>query len=180
MILYMNEKSFSPQIEQALRNAGWVPNRELSIEELSDWLILDCDVPLVIFPAAYAVLKEFGGLRIAFDYGSESYILNFDPTLSVTIWFQYGWLLGQPIFPLGICHFEGDETNEVRVGIDVSGRIWVFAYDPFFAGNNIQEAIEWIAANEEKHEDESNFVDKGYEPDEIRDAIVKRLETLYQ
>src|SRR3712207_7722210 len=49
-------------------------------------------------PSAYAVLKEFGGLKVVFDRGNP-YVFHIDPTLATTGWFEYGWLLGQPLFP---------------------------------------------------------------------------------
>lgn len=57
----MDETVFSPHIEQALRQAGWAPDRQLSAEEMFPWCVLkEGDLPLVIFPAACNVLKELG------------------------------------------------------------------------------------------------------------------------
>lgn len=143
-------------------------------------MLEETELPLVIFPAAYYLLKEFGGLRIILGDKNEclTYILSLDPRLATTGWFEHGWTIGLPVFPLGILHAIEDESNEHCVGIDTSGRIWVFAYEEFLAGHNIQEALEYLASPGVKQPVEDSdlpFLDKGDEADEIYKAIVQQL-----
>lgn len=138
---------FSPQVESALREAGWHPERQLSVDELKPWCVMwEGDFPLIIFPSAYYFLKEFGGLRISFGDGEVTAdILHLDPTLDMTGWFETGWGIGLPLFPLGLIYREDNETNAYHFGIDADGRFWVLAYENYCIGEGVTAAFETIS-----------------------------------
>ena len=179
----MNQEGrFSPVVETALRNAGWQPGRALSVDELRPWCVLwEGDLPLVIFPAAYAVLKEFGGLRVSFSSaGGNPWVLHFDPTLDMMRWFEYGWQLGLALYPVGFFHHEDDEDNADFVGIDSAGKMWVFALgEPYFIGADVEEGIEYLAAPSGSSEEpvEIGSDEQAEEAEAVYKAIVQGIKS---
>lgn len=167
---------FSPQVEATLRKSGWYPNRQLSISEIEPWCVFrDGAVPLIIFPKAYESLAEYGGLKIICGDETNPYILNFDPTLSQTGWFEYGWIWGQPFFPLGISYSQDDEDNAALLGIDTLGQIWAVAHEPYFISQNIQEAIGLLVSGSHNYELAETNYRKADEASQLFAAITRQM-----
>ena len=141
------EHRFPAEVERVLRESGWFPQRQIPIELLEQWLVLDLKmgrgkIQVRMFPTASMILREFGGLKIKLDLpGITCYrpSFSFDP-LEVRdsgAW-TYNWILDEGwgnggLFPLGRMSdggmFAVDSKKRI---INDNGQLH---------GNNIDEAL---------------------------------------
>lgn len=136
-------------VEAVLREHGWEPGRRV-VEQTTKAIDLVCDhvgrngsrhQP---FPAAAALLEEFGGLYVTSPDGPGRDLRRrpfaIDPTMAAATTetlADFGRVLGTRLFPIGV---EGD--GEAYLAVDEGGR--VFALDhagEWFLGASIREAL---------------------------------------
>jgi hypothetical protein len=147
----MSER-FAPDVEAALRDAGWQPGRKLDAEALAEMhraVSARSGVfggKLTVSFAADPVLAEFGGLVIGGDReGLQVSPRPFaiDPTMaahSVETLIDAGRALGTQLYPVGV---EGDE--DAVLAIASTGA--VIAVDPvgeWLLGDTFDEALETL------------------------------------
>ena len=128
---------FLPEVEEALRRAGWYPGRQVEEEVLEKWYAFKwAEIAgfCRIFPAAYRFLREFGGLTLR--RGNNAWLL--DP-LSAVGYCEASvprteWQFETRLYPLSV-----ENTGEVLF-IDLQGRFW-FPSSPVLMGHNIEEAL---------------------------------------
>jgi hypothetical protein len=140
---------FVPEVEQALRDAGWYEGRCLSDEEIARWCAFNRENGAGyyrIFPAALTVLREFGGVFVELDKPGvtcyrNSFLLN--PFAAVglheSLLQKVEWFLGEPLFPLGVT---GESQDDI-LALSNSGKLYCFGIDgsPFLKGNTFDEAL---------------------------------------
>jgi hypothetical protein len=147
-MLEVRKERFSMAVEQVLRQAGWSPGRRVSDDAMRHWLAIEWNKPFyqVIFPAAYSVLREFGGLHITFLFHTPD--PDFQPfdiaprtaaaELDAETCVYYEWWLNERLFPLGV-----QQDDVLMIGLqgrmyqlcNVSGEILVL-------GENFDQALE--------------------------------------
>lgn len=146
-----NTSRFSQQTEQALRAAGWFPNRALSDEELAKWYVVPWEDELghsYIFPAALKVLREFGNLKIESIDNEQGIPLEsviFDPLQmelppALGTVFLYGWYLEDIFFPIGSYFQLGNVADSLA--INTRGQIFMLSEHAGFVAENIDVALE--------------------------------------
>jgi hypothetical protein len=125
------EGRFLPEVEQVLRESGWFPGRVAPLSQLKQWLIIDEQIDnrglqCRMFPAAWRVLHEFGGLLIHQDASGASLsrkIFSFDPSeVALQVWID-GWFIEEflcegALFPLGMW---GEPSDSFAVGVTGQG-----------------------------------------------------------
>ncbi|GFJ91839.1 SUKH-3 domain-containing protein [Phytohabitans rumicis] len=141
---------FSPEVDAALREAGWTPDRRLPAEDIAAMRRAVADRMgtfggrLDDSNAADPVLAEFGGLvidggRDGVDLAPRPFVL--DPTLaagSVETLIDVGRAMGTLLYPLGV---EG--LDEAVLAITNSGKI--VSVDPtgeWLLGDTVEEALD--------------------------------------
>ena len=140
---------FSPEVEQALRKAGWFPGRVASKEQMNKWLVVewpvgDKHIQSRLFSAAWHVLREFGGLEIKqSDRGPFTHQNGFSINplkVQGKYWGEDGWFLAEwcadgALFPLGM-------HDEFAVAITGQGQIiGAGVTSEWLIGNTIEEAL---------------------------------------
>lgn len=127
----------SAEVARLLLDAGWQPGRQVSTE------LWEADV-VRPFPAALAVLREFGGLQIGtkgpgLDFARSDVDLTYcKPTRPE--WVGYPDLersVGQRLCTLGVVH-----GGNAELLIDESGRIYHLAEDLNLVASSFSEALE--------------------------------------
>lgn len=121
---------FPPDVEAALRTAGWFPGRDVSVRQ-ADWIrstnaeLMAKGVPGQVFPALEAALAEFGGLAVEpcspgttvaafpFTVGGTSVSLDATDTEDLRDW------LGELTLAFGV-----DEDHSTLL-MGESGRVYV-------------------------------------------------------
>ncbi|GAB3813896.1 SUKH-3 domain-containing protein [Micromonospora zhanjiangensis] len=143
---------FNPEVEAALRDAGWTPGRHLSPDAVTAMHRAVAagrgryDGQLTSAYLADPVLAEFGGLVIARDGAGVD--LNprpfaIDPSLAVRnveTLIDVGRAMGSTLYPLGV---EG--MDEAVLAITDQGK--VISIDPvgeWFLGNTFDEALDTL------------------------------------
>jgi len=187
---------FSPVLEDRLRRAGWFEGRRVD-----DNLVLERCAHTIrqtghrLFPIAYDVITEFGGLGavnpLEQDLISFGGVTAFDihglpvqelEPLHFAIWpfvpaetchsfsFHLEWILGEPIFP--IAQFGLD----MSVYIGVSGKIYGSGHGVFYYGDTFIHFLESeVGASESivKRMDIPFIEEKGRRGNLIYDAVTK-------
>lgn len=140
-----NKKSdrFSPFVENALRKAGWFPNRNKN-EFVSQWkLELEKSDGWEIFPAAEKVLLEFGGLKIDQNGAGQTCArepFEINPTLAIYESDRFGDCeveLKTKLYPLGEA---ANRYYFLVIGED--GRVFLIMTDIHLIGETFDEALE--------------------------------------
>jgi len=127
------EGRFSPEVERALRQAGWYEGRIVPESQLEQWYAFKYEcVPGYhrITPAALTVLREFGGLFIEQDApGVTCYRESFriDPLatlgLKESVWGAFEWLIEDSLFPLGVT---GGSQDDI-IAISGCGKVFLIS-----------------------------------------------------
>lgn len=142
---------FPPEVEEALRRAGWYPGRRVEENTVAVWCReLSAYSGCRVFPAAVEVLREFGGLEIdkpgaeprADDENSTYHLsVKFWPSHLDAVtrrgWLAREWVLNEVLFPIGVYSVE-----EIFLAVSSTKRIYGFGYGMWFCGENIDEALE--------------------------------------
>ncbi|SHN03143.1 SUKH-3 domain-containing protein [Cryptosporangium aurantiacum] len=139
---------FPTEVETVLRASGWTEGRRVP-EASAEAIRIVCAQPgadgsrHVPFPAAEAVLAEFGGIFVRQDEpGRELRRRPFalDPTMAAATaatLADLGRLLGVRLFPLGV---EGD--GDAVLTIDEQGRVFAFDHaGEWFLGPTVEAAL---------------------------------------
>lgn len=127
---------FPPEVARVLLDAGWFPGRDIGAE-IDAWAAARLGGP-AIFPAARAVLAEFGGLTIGdrAGWGFTSYLY---PARSGVVLGRSPGLTeeyGIAAFPLGVNEDDGE------IAMDEQGRVYFLHWaDWFHLGATIEEAL---------------------------------------
>jgi hypothetical protein len=139
---------FSRNVEDVLKQAGWFPGRAVSDEELDPWCAFSwqgesgyCHA----FPAAYRVLREFGGLVVEQELPGITCLresFSTDPLSALGIddhnWIFNQWDVDDVLFPLG---WIGEQKDRV-LAITPRGRVYGFGYIPCLYGDTFDQAID--------------------------------------
>jgi hypothetical protein len=125
---------------------------EASITELCRGIIEKTGCRL--FPAAFKVLEEFGGLTIARNHPrnergdpADPAIIHIDPAYIDYLWgppkewFGWEWCIGEVLFPIG------DVGGELEIVIASSGKVYALGTGDFFCGHSWDEALENLKGN---------------------------------
>ena len=139
----LSEGRFVPEVEEALRAAGWFPGRVAPKVQLEKWLVIDRTpngnpFQIRMFSAAWRIMREFGGLTIATLPVRQGYheTITFDPLwVGQSWWNEIFWMAeweGVPVYPLGI-------TKEEIIAVTGQGQI--INDDDHVRGNTIEEAL---------------------------------------
>ena len=131
---------FSAATYEMLREAGWVPDRDVS-------RTLKLPPEFTPFPVALEVLREFGNLRVGrrgsgVEFARTPVVL--DPMLATgeTDRFQeFAGVLNSGLYPLG----ETDDGHGF-VAIDEQGRVFLVYDDLNFVGDTFESALENLLA----------------------------------
>ncbi len=167
---------FTPATEAALLAAGWFEGRAVPDEMMDDWLIINWlphkNQPprgySKISPAAWRVLKEFGGLSIerAGSINGEPLVIN--PLAVVDCHLghyaqgleDYSWRVGAELFPIGTIDFDIDSAKLTITGIALAmsadGRFFLLTPRPMvreedpirFLGRSIEAALKKLVAGD--------------------------------
>jgi hypothetical protein len=140
----MSNNRFSPTLRLALEKAGWYPGRQVD-----DAIIIKQCTPAIkqgycLFPKAYEVLREFGGLTIGLpelpDDPHDTYVevrcWTPDGTAKPHAWFILEWALGEALFPIG------NHGGEMSLLISSSGKVYSSDYSACTFGDSFEEMLE--------------------------------------
>jgi len=156
----MPASRFLPEVEAALKNAGWFPGRTTPVEQLSQWYLLESAESAGhyrIFPAAFNALVEFGGLTIApiiDGTPSETLAIEINPLSAFgqfdEEWFTYQWALNTSLFPLGTI---ADDGEKYVLSIDLQGNIYTIAYELMLVASSLDDAINQLLTGSDDSRD---------------------------
>ncbi len=142
----MNDKTptrFSEAVYDALKEAGWFPGRNME-DVVAEWIEqLVHKGHFEIFPAAWDVLLEFGGLEIGQEGPGEECArgsMELDPLLAICRKDYFTWysaLVGERLFPLGFA----DSRNAI-LAIGESGRVFLIMERVWLIGEDFDDALE--------------------------------------
>ncbi|MCG3134805.1 MAG: hypothetical protein HMLKMBBP_02187 [Planctomycetes bacterium] len=128
----------SPAVRRILRSAGWTDGRRI---DLGPWQAF----PVSPFPAAQAVLTEFGGLHFGstgpgIDCARSDVDLTPSwPNRRFTGYPDLERSIGQRLYPLGETH-----RANMELLIDESGRVYELQDDLHFVAPTFADALEII------------------------------------
>jgi len=138
---------FPDDVATVLTAAGWFPGRSVA-QDIEPWLA-DFTARTSaggqrhqIFPAARAVLDEFGGLLVRPDqHGGAGFPFGFYPAQDwfpdPAVYAELAGEIGSPVFPVGV---HGDGPSELAV--DGDGRVLLLHWsDDLVEGDDIDAAL---------------------------------------
>lgn len=114
---------YTPQVEQTLRAAGWVPGRSTDV---TGWTSLFEQDGVTAHEAAIGFLREFGGLSFEPSgpgVNRAKAPFAFDPALCAgegDRFAEFGEELGRELFPIGVL-----DRGAMFLGIDQDAEIYV-------------------------------------------------------
>lgn len=143
---------FSHEVEDALLGAGWEPGRLVPDEQMEQWLLLECEtapgyrLQIRMFPAAWRILREFGGLDVERIGPGRGRRLIFDPIQGLGRTLLYNWPFSEweadgSLYPIGVL-LDGTSDDSPLV-VDGKGQIILYEFDKFL-GSSIEEALQSI------------------------------------
>jgi hypothetical protein len=139
----MTAERFSNLVREILSAAGWFPGRRIE-ERVDQWAeLLVHPNGFVLFPAARAVLLEFGGLQIdqqgpGIECAREP--LDLDPLLALNeedLFAAHSKRLGAKLFPIGEAL-----SGQAFLAISEDGQVFLVMDDVWFTGKTFDEALE--------------------------------------
>jgi hypothetical protein len=134
---------FPAEVAAQLRAAGWYPGRSVD-DELARFaatvrgLSTESALPVEPFPAAEAILREFGGIRVP---NGSKFPFAFHPAEPVPEAEDFeglGYLIGKAVYPVGVREDDGPS----HLVVDEDGRLYLHHWAGSFAlAPTVEEAI---------------------------------------
>ena len=137
----LDDTRFSPFVDRVLRRSGWFPGRSVEAE-VKRWVSL-LKGEFTIFPTAFNVLCEFGGIEViqdaeGIDFARESFRINPEAGIGEGLRFtNWSAELQTNIYPLGMAVAE-----HMYLAIAENGEVFLLMDELIRGGADIDNALE--------------------------------------
>jgi len=169
---------FSPKLEANLRHAGWFPGRRVDEAVIYDRCAsVIKELGCRMFPTAFNILREFGGLHItvipdnaAYNDSAPIEVWPLPCVSSPRVWFTLEWEFGEALFPVAN-YAEG----EMSLFVASSGRVYAYGYGYWYCGNTFEKALEnlKVAGGQIERMSILDFDEKRQESQRVYDALIQ-------